>query len=53
MITCELLPADRRIILELKAAGHSSREIGARLGMSERTVQRVLEDLKDRARLGG
>jgi RNA polymerase sigma factor (sigma-70 family) len=49
----DLLPADRRIILELKAAGYSSREIGDRLGMSERTVQRVLEDLKDRARLGG
>jgi RNA polymerase sigma factor (sigma-70 family) len=49
----ELLPADRRVILELKAAGYSSREIGARLGMNERTVQRVLEDLKDRARLGG
>jgi RNA polymerase sigma factor (sigma-70 family) len=49
----DLLPADRRIILELKAAGHSCREIGARLGMSERTVQRVLEDLKDRARLEG
>jgi RNA polymerase sigma factor (sigma-70 family) len=49
----DLLPADRRVILELKAAGYSSREIGARLGMNERTVQRVLEDLKDRARLGG
>jgi RNA polymerase sigma-70 factor (ECF subfamily) len=49
----DLLPADRRVILELKAAGYSSREIGARLGLNERTVQRVLEDLKDRARLGG
>jgi RNA polymerase sigma-70 factor (ECF subfamily) len=48
----ELLPADRRIILELKAAGHSCREIGDRLGLSERTVQRVLEDLRGRARLG-
>jgi RNA polymerase sigma factor (sigma-70 family) len=48
----ELLPEDRRVILELKAAGYSCREIGERLGMSERTVQRVLENLKDRARLG-
>ena len=48
----ELLPEDRRVILELKAAGYSCREIGERLGMSERTVQRVLEDLRDRARLG-
>ena len=48
----ELLPADRRVILELKAEGYSCREIGDRLGISERTVQRVLEDLKGRARLG-
>jgi len=49
----ELLPDDRQVILELKAAGYSCREIGDRLGMSERTVQRVLENLRDRARLGG
>jgi len=49
----DLLPEDRQVILELKAAGHSCKEIGDRLGMSERTVQRVLEDLRDRARLGG
>jgi RNA polymerase sigma-70 factor (ECF subfamily) len=49
----ELLPADRKVILELKAAGYSCREIGDRLRMSERTVQRVLESLKGRARLGG
>ena len=48
----ELLPEEQRVILELKAAGHSSREIGDRLGVSERTVQRVLESLKARARLG-
>jgi len=49
----ELLPKDHRVIVEMKAAGYSSREIGDRLGVSERTVQRVLEDLRGRARLGG
>ncbi len=45
----DLLPAERRTILELKAEGLSSRDIGERLGISERTVQRVLEDLRRRA----
>jgi RNA polymerase sigma-70 factor (ECF subfamily) len=45
----ELLPEERRTILELKAEGLSSRDIGERLGISERTVQRVLEDLRRRA----
>jgi RNA polymerase sigma-70 factor (ECF subfamily) len=49
----ELLPEDRRVILELKAEGFSCREIGARLGVSERTVQRVLEDLRSRAGIEG
>jgi len=49
----DLLPEDRQVILELKASGYSCQEIGDRLGISERTVQRVLEDLKGRARLGG
>lgn len=44
----ELVPQDRRTILELKAEGLSSRDIGERLGISERTVQRVLEDLRRR-----
>jgi RNA polymerase sigma factor (sigma-70 family) len=47
----ELLPEDRRVILEMRAAGHSCKEIGEKLGVSERTVQRVLEDLKARARI--
>jgi RNA polymerase sigma-70 factor (ECF subfamily) len=46
-----LLPEDRRVILELKAQGYSCPEIGQRLGISERTVQRVLEDLRNRARI--
>ncbi len=46
----ELLPEDRRVILELKAAGHSCKEIGDRLGLSERTVERVLENLRNLAR---
>jgi RNA polymerase sigma-70 factor (ECF subfamily) len=44
----ELMPADRRTILELKAEGLSSKDIGQRLGISERTVQRALEDLRRR-----
>ena len=48
----DLLPEEQRVILEMKVAGHSSREIGDRLGVSERTVQRVLESLRARAKLG-
>ena len=44
-----LLPEDRRTIFEMKAEGLSSRDIGEKLGISERTVQRVLEDLRRRA----
>ena len=44
----ELMPVERRTILELKAEGLSSKDIGERLGISERTVQRVLEDLRRR-----
>jgi RNA polymerase sigma-70 factor (ECF subfamily) len=44
----ELVPEDRRAILELKAEGLSSKDIGTKLGISERTVQRVLEELKRR-----
>lgn len=44
----ELMPRERQSILELKAEGLSSRDIGERLGISERTVQRVLEDLRRR-----
>jgi len=44
----ELVPEERRSILELKAQGLSSKEIGEQLGISERTVQRVLEDLRRR-----
>lgn len=48
----DLLPEDRHRLLELKAEGLSSREIGERLGISERTVQRVLEDLRRRVEAG-
>jgi len=43
-----LLPEERRTILDLKAEGLSSKDIGERLGVSERTVQRVLEELRRR-----
>ena len=49
----DLLPPERRDILRLKAQGLSSRDIGQRLEISERTVQRVLEDLRHRADLEG
>ena len=42
------LPEDRRAILELKAEGLSSHDVGERLGISERTVRRVIEDLRRR-----
>ncbi|QDV32950.1 RNA polymerase sigma factor [Tautonia plasticadhaerens] len=44
----ELMPDDRRAIVELKAQGLSSRDVGEKLGISERTVQRVIEDLRRR-----
>jgi RNA polymerase sigma factor (sigma-70 family) len=44
----DLLPQERHRLLELKAQGLSSRDIGEKLGISERTVQRVLEDLRRR-----
>jgi RNA polymerase sigma-70 factor (ECF subfamily) len=44
----ELMPTERRAILEMKAQGLSSKDIGAELGISERTVQRVLEELRRR-----
>jgi len=45
----DLVPEDRRTVVELKAEGLSSKDIGQRLGISERTVQRVLEELRKRA----
>jgi RNA polymerase sigma-70 factor (ECF subfamily) len=46
-----LLPQNRRVLLDMKAHGLSSKEIGDQLGISERTVQRVLEDLRHRLEL--
>ena len=46
----DLLPEDRREIVALKVEGLSSKDIGERLGISARTVQRVLEDLRRRTR---
>jgi RNA polymerase sigma factor (sigma-70 family) len=47
----DLLPEERHSILELKAEGLSSKDIGTKLGISERTVQRVLEELRRRVEL--
>ncbi len=44
----QMLPESRREILDLKAGGLTTREIGERLDLSERTVQRVLEELRQR-----
>lgn len=41
-----ILPESKREILDLKAQGLSSKEVGDRLGVSERTVQRALETLR-------
>jgi RNA polymerase sigma-70 factor (ECF subfamily) len=48
----DLLPEERRQLLSLKAEGLSSREIGERLGISERTVQRAVEELRRLAKDG-
>jgi RNA polymerase sigma factor (sigma-70 family) len=48
-----LLPENRRIMLELRVEGLSTREIGDRLNVSERTVRRVLEDLRRRTESDG
>ncbi len=45
----ELVPEDRRTVLDLKAEGLSTVEIAARLGLGERTVRRVMADLRRRA----
>jgi RNA polymerase sigma factor (sigma-70 family) len=49
----DLLPEDRRTVLDLKAEGLSTVEIAARLGLGERTVRRVIEDLRRRAGIDG
>jgi RNA polymerase sigma factor (sigma-70 family) len=49
----ELVPESRRTVLNLKAEGLTTVEIAARLGLGERTVRRVLEDLRRRARIDG
>ncbi len=48
-----LLPDDRRIVVELRVEGLSTREIGRRLDLSERTVRRILEDLRRRSESPG
>ena len=45
----DMLPEGRQVMLELRVQGLSSREIGERLNVSERTVRRVLEDLRHRS----
>ena len=42
----DLMPEARKVILDLKAQGLSSKDIGDQLGISERTVQRAIEDLR-------
>lgn len=47
----DLIPEGRRTVLDLKAEGFTNHEIAGRLGISERTVRRVIEDLRRRTRL--
>ena len=49
----EMLPENRRVMVRLRVQGLSTREIGERLHVSERTVRRVLEDLRRRSGEGG
>ncbi len=49
----ELMPEDRRTVLDLKAEGLTTVEIAAKLGIGERTVRRVIEDLRRRAGIDG
>jgi RNA polymerase sigma-70 factor (ECF subfamily) len=49
----EMVPENRRAILDLKAAGLSAAEIAERLGVSERSVRRVIENLRHRAGIDG
>ena len=49
----ELLPEDRRSVLDLKADGLTTIEIAAKLGIGERTVRRVIEYLRRRAGIDG
>jgi RNA polymerase sigma factor (sigma-70 family) len=45
----DMVPEDRQVMVRLKVEGLSTREIGERLNVSERTVRRVLEDLRRRS----
>jgi RNA polymerase sigma factor (sigma-70 family) len=45
----DILSEDRRAIVELKAAGFTGKEIAEQLKISERTVQRALEEVRRRA----
>ena len=49
----ELIPEDRRTVLDLKAEGLTTVEIATKLGIGERTVRRVIEDLRRRAGIDG
>jgi RNA polymerase sigma factor (sigma-70 family) len=49
----DLLPEERQVMVRLRVQGLSTREIGERLDVSERTVRRVLEDLRRRSGVEG
>jgi RNA polymerase sigma factor (sigma-70 family) len=49
----EMVPESRRMIFDLKAEGLTAIEIATRLGLSERTVRRVIENLRHRAGIDG
>lgn len=42
------LPPDRRMAIELRLAGHDFKEIAVRIGRSKRTIERYLQEFRDR-----
>ena len=46
----ERLPASHRKIVELRVEGHEVAEIAAQTGRAKRSVERILQEFRDRLR---